>query len=175
MVTGLLVVFLADHQRGWYVVSIVVKPAALGRFERKLAAELRRTRIRRQLGRAGKQIEGMLRAGSQGVYDQGGYSGGWRAVTQGTSLVVTNTADHFIFVEKGRKPGAQPPRGAVLGWVLRKGMHADAAFPVARAIGRRGVRPRPFFVLPSIQDAMVRIVQRRLIRWFDPALLRAAG
>ena len=48
-------------------------------------------------------------------------------------------------VEFGRSAGAaMPPPGALLDWMRRKGIDAEAAFAVARAIGRRGTRPQPY-------------------------------
>jgi len=48
-------------------------------------------------------------------------------------------------VEFGRSAGsAPPPPDALLGWMRRKGIDAELAFVVARSIGRKGIRPRPF-------------------------------
>lgn len=64
-------------------------------------------------------------------------------VRQGPGAVTgTLTVAHPGFwVERGRRPGKQPPIAAIRGWALERGL---VPFLVARAIGRRGIRPRPF-------------------------------
>jgi hypothetical protein len=60
----------------------------------------------------------------------------------GTSIQGTLTVAHPGFwVERGRRPGKQPPIAAIRGWALERGL---TPFLVARAIGRRGIRARPF-------------------------------
>jgi len=49
------------------------------------------------------------------------------------------------YVEFGRKPGSRPPPvAALLPWVKRHGMPPSAAFAIARAIAKRGIKPKPF-------------------------------
>jgi hypothetical protein len=60
-----------------------------------------------------------------------------------------------IFREKGRKPGRMPPVEAVAGWARRHGMNP---FLVARAIGRKGSKPRPFME-PAYRQNAGKIVQ----------------
>ena len=48
-----------------------------------------------------------------------------------------------LYVEKGRGAGKPPPVGAVAGWAARKGINP---YVLARAIGRRGTRPRPYML-----------------------------
>ncbi len=53
---------------------------------------------------------------------------------------------YAVWVEGGRRPGARPPPASALsGWVRRAGLPPGAAFAVARAIGRRGIRGRWMF------------------------------
>lgn len=68
-------------------------------------------------------------------------------------------------VEYGRRAGRRPPpTRAIRPWLRRHGIPEDAAFVVARAIGRRGLRPRPF-LFPSArrhrQDIMARAAEAR--------------
>jgi hypothetical protein len=58
-----------------------------------------------------------------------------------------------LFVERGRRPGRPPPVSAVAGWARR---HGVSPYLVARAIGRKGVRPRPF-LLPAYEKNAGRI------------------
>lgn len=78
---------------------------------------------------------------------------------QGTTIVgrVGPSVQYGRFVEFGRRPGRMPPPAALVGWVRRHSELRQArrtpnreaelmrrAWLLARAIGRRGIRPRPF-------------------------------
>ena len=54
--------------------------------------------------------------------------------------------DYAVFVDKGRKPGKQPPLEAIKKWTKRKGIPEMAAFPIARNIGKFGIKPLNFTV-----------------------------
>lgn len=56
------------------------------------------------------------------------------------SVVVASS--YAVFVHDGRAAGKPPPRAALEGWAKRHGIQNVAA--LARAIGRRGIRARPF-------------------------------
>lgn len=63
-----------------------------------------------------------------------------------------------IVIEKGRRPGAKPPPVAALRpWARRHGIPEGALFQVARSIGRKGIKARPFMV-PSLEQNRGRIV-----------------
>lgn len=48
-------------------------------------------------------------------------------------------------IHEGRRPGAKPPPPkALAGWASRHGIPASALFPLARAIGKKGIKGRPF-------------------------------
>lgn len=58
-----------------------------------------------------------------------GVAGGWAA-----------SAEHSLVNEKGRRPGRpMPPVGALLPWMARHGIPAEAEFVVRRKIGRDGI------------------------------------
>lgn len=64
---------------------------------------------------------------------------------QGAALTgrVGPSVRYGFWVEHGRKPGRPPPIDAVQGWAKR---HGVSPFAVARAIARKGTKPRPFLV-----------------------------
>jgi hypothetical protein len=59
-----------------------------------------------------------------------------------------------LYVERGRRPGKPPPVSAIGPWARRRGANP---FLVARGIGRKGTRPRPFLV-PALTQSQGRIV-----------------
>jgi hypothetical protein len=74
---------------------------------------------------------------------------------------VVTGVNYAIWVEKGRRPGKQPPLAPLMRWLksapkgramlasMRQGRRRitlrSAAFLIARAIGRRGTKENPFF------------------------------
>ena len=74
--------------------------------------------------------------------------------------------DYAEFVDKGRKPGKPAPPGAILEWIRRMGIRPQGisrlslAFAISRAIGKRGIQPRPF--LQAVADR-VEVLQEMFI------------
>lgn len=75
------------------------------------------------------------------------------------------TVKYGAFVEFGRKPGARmPPPSALIPWIRRHGGAGNpeaAAFLLARAIAKRGIKPRPY-----MQDGF-KGAQRAISRIWD--------
>lgn len=83
------------------------------------------------------------------IYPSGGLELGFKA------------AEHFKYVEKGRKPGKQPPSDKIANWIKikplrlrgKKGKYIQknkknintAAYLIARSIGLYGIKPTHFF------------------------------
>jgi hypothetical protein len=155
-------------------ITIRIKAAKLGVFERHLQVAIERGRLMRVLQQAGNKVLPLLKAGSINVRDTGQYQTGWTAWVHGSILSISNRASHFPYVEGGRRPGGMPPIDVIRDWVLRHGMQANAAFPVARAIARRGIKARPFFILPTTQAFIEGVVFSHLTKYYDFALGRAA-
>ncbi len=88
--------------------------------------------------------------------------------------VVATVGSNLVYapaVEYGRRPGSMPTPQALRRWVVRKGMDENAAYLVARAIGRRGTKPRPYLepALAASEGAIVRHFETQLRRWADVA------
>jgi hypothetical protein len=88
-----------------------------------------------------------------------------------TGLTLFSPTSYARYVELGRRPGARPPpSNALHGWLRRHGIPVSAAYVVARAIGRRGIKGRFFMaagmaamkkLLPyDIKKAEKRVAQR---------------
>lgn len=99
---------------------------------------------------------------------------------RGTDLSVTAGPDErykvqALTIENGRRPGSKmPPPGALLGWMSRHNIPAEAEFVVRRAIGRNGLRGQPFpFMAPAVEegqknlDAIFREVSGQVMEAFD--------
>lgn len=88
-----------------------------------------------------------------------------------TGRVGTNLT-YALAVEEGRRAGAaMPPSGSLTGWMARKGIDARFEFVVRRAIGRRGIRARPYLkpafvknraAISREMDQVLRRVSQRL-------------
>ncbi len=78
--------------------------------------------------------------------------------------VVGTKLSYARAVEYGRRPGKRPPTASLRGWARRKTGSADNAYPVARAIGRRGTRPQPFLepALEAKRGEIQRMFEREL-------------
>jgi len=76
--------------------------------------------------------------------------------------------DYAIFVNDGRKPNSkQPPIEPIKKWAIQKGLpdwkddrgkfisENSRAFLIARAIGRRGIKPIPFMDIPLNKSAQL--------------------
>lgn len=52
-----------------------------------------------------------------------------------------STASYAEFVERGRRPGKQPPSDVIYKWMVDKGLEPSqsGAYLIARSIGRRGI------------------------------------
>lgn len=59
-------------------------------------------------------------------------------------LLVLEAEEYINVIDKGRRPGKMPPLSAILQWVRYKGIPTQAAYPIAKNIGKFGVKPRPF-------------------------------
>ena len=83
---------------------------------------------------ASGQLRGSIKVTQQRV-SSGRFTAGFTVIAD---------VPYSLFVERGRGPGKQPPVDAIRRWTVHKGIDPAAAYPIARAIGRRGTRPTFF-------------------------------
>ena len=98
---------------------------------------------------------------SVGAYDQGTLIRSVESNVQREVATVTVTAPHAATVDQGRAPGSKPPPAvALLGWMVRHGLDTSQAVGLAIAIGRRGIRARPFLrpAFDKLVDRAPRII-----------------
>ena len=60
--------------------------------------------------------------------------------SRGRTVVQIFAEDYFRFVDKGRRPGKQPPLRAIKQWTRIKLIPEKFAFPIARKIGKVGIK-----------------------------------
>lgn len=131
--------------------------------------------------------------GSVGAVAEGTFLRGWKwRAVDSTTIIVRNEAPHAVYVENGRRAGARmPPLAPLMKWMRVKGLaHAGrdargrfataqvaddalrgAAFILARAIARRGLRGRN--ILKNAQEELRRSAQDTVNRAFDQALRKS--
>lgn len=83
--------------------------------------------------------------------------------------------DYAVYVDKGRKAGKMPPVKAIMKWMRDKGIRSksgirtiDIAYVIARSIGERGIKPRPF--IEAFTDELTVLVMKNVSREIDNAL-----
>lgn len=100
--------------------------------------------------------------GSIGAFNTGRYHRSWHVENVADGAVVSNIAPYADVIERGRRPGRRQPRTETIVQWARQRLGLDekkarqAAFPIARAIGRRGLRARR--VLSSARPKMIAAV-----------------
>jgi hypothetical protein len=81
---------------------------------------------------------------------------------KGEYKLVISYADYGEFVLKGRRPGAKPPPFAsIMKWCQFKGIPKEAAYPIAKSIGKKGIKPLNFiFPFFSKQNQIERFLEQ---------------
>jgi len=109
--------------------------------------------------------------GTGGAFNTGYYKRAWKAegTTYGARLY--NAAKYAGVIEKGRRPGTFPPTTAIRDWAQRRlGLTREeaqrAAFPIARAIAKRGLMARNVMAdqIPTIEKDFTVEVEKELNR-----------
>lgn len=99
--------------------------------------------------------------------------------------VTIELEDYWYYVEHGRKAGKMPPIKPIIDWIENKpvppkveGLTAkQQAFVIARAIGRNGTKPRPFFEKATKQtwqqfkDDIADAVGEDIAAWLEDIVL----
>lgn len=108
--------------------------------------------------------------GKPGANDTGKYRRSWKVVNVSDGAILMNTASYADIIRKGRRAGSRmPPLKVIAKFAQRKlGLSAKeakrAAYPIARAIARRGLRARhvPDNVEPQIIEAVLEEVHHAI-------------
>lgn len=168
---------------------ILKSPRHLGAAVNKLGKDVERQIIRglRKTARLGvREVIRTALTSQPRPHAHGTYLRSWRSIHIDGGAVVTNTADHALFVEIGRKPGRQPPTKAIIDWIVAKRLDKKLgrklgrrrrtnaspsrqralAFVIARKIGRKGFKGRYILrrAMPEIEAEAVRQIQEAIRR-----------
>lgn len=85
------------------------------------------------------------------------------------SVGATGKADDYLYyVDKGRKPGKMPPIAPIQQWCKVKGIPEEAAWPIAKNIGKFGIKPTNFFTISITRRA------KQLDKMLEEAILKDA-
>lgn len=85
---------------------------------------------------------------------------------EGDKIILSyNMPEYGKYVEYGTPPHF-PPLEAIEEWCVDKGIDKDAAYPIAKAIERRGTRPQPF-IRPFIHQKLAGILAENLKKEFE--------
>lgn len=128
------------------------------------------------LQRAGDNAPPASVGGSVGANHTGTYRRSWRTASIPGGARLFNLARYADVIERGRRRGsAMPPLAAVERWAklklhLSKDEARRAAFPIARAIARRGLRGR--YVMRRAKPEVTRVVVDEMRREVRRALSR---
>jgi hypothetical protein len=112
--------------------------------------------------RAGDKAPPASDHGKQGAFNTGAYRRGWRSENTTDGAIIANHVPYADVIEGGRHAGAKaPPQKALIPWIQKKlGLSAKeakmAAFPIARAIARRGLKARN--VLADASPMIIKVV-----------------
>jgi hypothetical protein len=131
------------------MVASTLKPEQLGADFRALGRRLRAALMRGAYRGALRAVLTLQRATNEAkAVHTGQYKRAWKAQRTPTGARVYNAAAYADIIEYGRRAGArQPPSEVIARWAQRKlGLKKKdakrAGFLIARAIGRRGLKPR---------------------------------
>jgi hypothetical protein len=127
----------------------------------------------------------------------GAYLRAWKAEGDPDGAALFNSSKYAGVIERGRRPGKFPPIAAIAQWALRRlrlkpegarrggrrstSFSADevmapafkAAWPIARAIARRGLLPR--LIMTGAEHILGAYFHEEIDRATEAALRKAAG
>jgi len=120
-------------------------------------------------GKAGSANPG--HTGEGGAVNTGHYKRSWKHEALPDGARVYNLAPYASIIEHGRRPGKFPPISMIEKWAQRRlGLTPKeakaAAFPIARAIAKRGLVGRKVMtnVLPKIEKDFLEEVEKELAK-----------
>ena len=93
-------------------------------------------------------------------------------IHKGEGNVEIDMVDYAEYVDKGRKAGSPPPVNKIIKFIQRRGITPPSgtnveqlAYAIAKSIGRRGVKARPFLELlqEEVSEILIRYYNEKII------------
>jgi hypothetical protein len=173
-------------------VAITVNLGDLGKLEKKLGSRLNLVLRRASLSAAMRSVAYMQQRtrtampanpsgiGSGGAVNTGAYLRAWRTGQSPQGASVYNSSKYAGVIELGRRTGKVPPREAIARWAQRRlGLDEKdaraAAYPIARAIARRGLVGRYVMTAPEAMRKMADFFVEEFEKELDKVLSESAG
>ena len=163
--------------------TLHIDPKELGAWYRKLGPRMNKAALRGAKRGGLHAVSTLQRAtsratpanpggvGTGGAVNTAFYKRAWKSEPTSTGVRVYNAARYSSIIEYGRRPGKFPPLAVIRDWAQRRlGLSRKeaerAAFPIARAIAKRGLVPRKVLsnALPQIHSHFLQEVVAELDR-----------
>lgn len=116
--------------------------------------------------------------GAVGAVNTGALARSWRSVPNADGTRIVNLQPYWAVVEYGRRPNSTPPpRAPIEAWLRRRlklkpAAARSAAYVVARAIGRRGLRGRRILTHPAVTAQIEAILHDEIRRALRQAIAK---
>lgn len=147
--------------------TINARPRDMGKFEKALGRNFRPMviRITSEWGRYAVRALRRQTTKQNVMWKRRIYRGWVASRTNWHAMKVHNRADHLIFVEQGRRPGAKlPPDKPIREWVRSRLGDESLTFLIRRSIARKGIRAKPIITDGEVQKRMAAHMKRLLTR-----------
>ena len=152
----------------------VIQPSQLGQLQGDYLKALQEKR-KAMLTKFGTDWELKLTNRSNQVIGRPSeYEGGWTSEAEDSKVTIWNKLFHALFVERGRRPGKQPPLEIIQEWAAEHLGDWRLGFVIARSIGRRGIKARPVMEAQATQQEMAKDFFDRCVKLCDSCLRKAA-
>lgn len=101
------------------------------------------SKVKKETYKSGLKIESLAKLKSP--VDTGRLRTSIQTILSNDSLTATIFSDvnYAIYVEFGRRPGKKPPIQSLESWAKRHNL-SGLEYVIARSIGKKGIKPRPF-------------------------------
>jgi len=168
--------------------GVVIKANEFPRYLRSLGARAKAAMQRGIVSGAARCVPLMVKRtdeaepasdhGATGAVNTGNFRMRWRSRARQDGAEVFNDASYGPTIDKGRRVGRRlPPTAAIRAWARRRlGLSESeakkAAYPIARAIARRGLRARGVMSAVSAIEQMTRTVRDEVARELKTELSR---
>lgn len=158
-------------------ITLRLQARQIGKYERRLGALMYRV-YAQTTSKVGRSLVKDLRRRTEqnrSVW-RGRVLRGWAwQRVRWDRILVHNRAEHAVWVELGRRPGSRmPPVSKLRPWALAKLGDERLAWPVAKSIAKKGIKPKPTITARSFRRTARKIINKEVLRALKQASRKAA-